>query len=123
VNKEGRRGSRQPVEHRPQQIGQRGFAERAETEAREGDAYLHAGNDAIKPAKEFLRWIHSKPVFEEWFTSQQGYTDGATKDWEKDPVWNVDPILLPFRDLPSIGIAAWNEYLFALMLTFSRAST
>jgi ABC-type glycerol-3-phosphate transport system substrate-binding protein len=54
-------------------------------------------------AKEFLRWVHSKPVFEQWFTSQQGYTDGATKDWEKDPVWNVDPILLPFRDLPAIG--------------------
>ena len=33
-----------------------------------------------KPAKDFLRWIHSKPVFDEWFTSQQGYTDGATND-------------------------------------------
>jgi len=53
-----------------------------------------------KAAKDFLRWVNSKPVFEQWFTSQQGYTDGPTKDWEKDPVWNVDPILLPFRDLP-----------------------
>ena len=25
-----------------------------------------------KPAKDFLRWIHSKPVFDQWFTSQQG---------------------------------------------------
>jgi len=56
-----------------------------------------------KPAKDFLKWVHSKPVFEQWFTSQQGYTDGATKDWEKDPVWNLDPILLPFRDLPKLG--------------------
>ena len=56
-----------------------------------------------KPAKDFLRWIHSKPVFEEWFTSQQGYTCGATKEWEKDPVWNIDAILLPFRDLPQSG--------------------
>ena len=56
-----------------------------------------------KPAKDFLKWVHSKPVFSQWFTSQQGYTDGATKDWEKDPVWGLDPILLPFRDLPSIG--------------------
>src|ERR1700730_14057383 len=56
-----------------------------------------------KPAKDFLRWIHSKPVFSEWFTSQQGYTDGATKDWEKDPVWNVDPVLRPFKDLPRGG--------------------
>src|SRR5262252_1878185 len=40
-----------------------------------------------KPAKDFLRWITSKEVFGQWFTSQQGYSDGATKDWEKDPVW------------------------------------
>jgi hypothetical protein len=25
------------------------------------------------------------------------------KDWEKDPAWKIDPILLPFRDLPAIG--------------------
>jgi multiple sugar transport system substrate-binding protein len=56
-----------------------------------------------KAAKDFLRWVHSKPVFEEWFTSQQGYTDGATKEWEKDPVWNIDPVMLPFRDLPNAG--------------------
>jgi multiple sugar transport system substrate-binding protein len=56
-----------------------------------------------KSAKDFLKWVHSKPVFSQWFTSQQGYTDGATKDWEKDPVWDLDPILLPFRDLPTIG--------------------
>src|ERR1700730_13059863 len=56
-----------------------------------------------KAGKDFLRWVHSKPVFEQWFTSQQGYTDGATKEWEKDPVWNVDPVMLPFRDLPNVG--------------------
>jgi len=56
-----------------------------------------------KAAKDFLRWVHSKPVFEQWFTSQQGYTDGATKYWEEDPVWSLDPVLLPFRDLPNVG--------------------
>jgi len=56
-----------------------------------------------KPAKDFLKWVHSKPVYEEWFTSQQGYTDGPTKDWENDPVWQLDPVLLPFRELPKIG--------------------
>ena len=54
-------------------------------------------------AKDFLRWMHSKPVFAEWFTSQQGYTGGATRDWEKDKVWEVDPVLLPFRDIPPFG--------------------
>jgi ABC-type glycerol-3-phosphate transport system substrate-binding protein len=56
-----------------------------------------------KMAKDFLRWIHSKPVFEEWFTSQQGFTDGATKDWENDPVWKLDPVLLPFKNIPNQG--------------------
>jgi ABC-type glycerol-3-phosphate transport system substrate-binding protein len=56
-----------------------------------------------KPAKDFLRWIHSKPVFAQWFTSQQGYSDGATREWEKDKVWDVDPVMLPFRDIPPFG--------------------
>ncbi len=56
-----------------------------------------------KPAMEFLRWIHSKPVFEEWFTSQQGYTAGATKMWENDPVWTADPVLTPFKMIPVTG--------------------
>src|SRR5215212_1065656 len=56
-----------------------------------------------KPAKDFLRWIHSKPVFDEWFTSQQGYTAGATKVWEEHPVWNLDPVLAPFKKIPVTG--------------------
>jgi multiple sugar transport system substrate-binding protein len=56
-----------------------------------------------KAAKDFLRWVNSKEIFEQWFTSQQGYTSGATRYWEEDPVWNVDPILLPFRDIPNKG--------------------
>ncbi len=56
-----------------------------------------------KAAKEFILWINSKPIFEQWFTSQQGYTDGATKYWEEDPLWGKDPVLLPFRDIPNKG--------------------
>jgi multiple sugar transport system substrate-binding protein len=56
-----------------------------------------------KAAKDFLRWVNSKPVFGEWFTSQQGYCTGATTDWEKDPVWNADPVLLPFKDVGRIS--------------------
>jgi multiple sugar transport system substrate-binding protein len=56
-----------------------------------------------KAAGDFLRWIHSKSVFAEWFASQQGYSDGATRMWEKDKVWDADPVLLPFRDIPPLG--------------------
>jgi ABC-type glycerol-3-phosphate transport system substrate-binding protein len=54
-------------------------------------------------AKKFLKWVHSKPVFEEWFSSQQGYTAGATKDYENDPVWKADPVLEPFKEIPKTG--------------------
>jgi multiple sugar transport system substrate-binding protein len=56
-----------------------------------------------KPAKDFLRWMHSKPVFEKWFMSQQGYTCGATTVWETHKVWDIDPVLKPFHDLPRTG--------------------
>jgi len=56
-----------------------------------------------KPAKEFLRWFHSKDVYEEWFTSQQGFSVGSTKMWEDDPVWKVDPIMAPFRRAAESG--------------------
>jgi ABC-type glycerol-3-phosphate transport system substrate-binding protein len=55
------------------------------------------------PAKDFMRWVHSKEIFEQWFTSQQGYTAGATKIWENDPVWNADPVLAPFKKIPVTG--------------------
>lgn len=54
-------------------------------------------------SKEFIKWMHSPQVFGEWFTSQQGYSCGATKMWEKDKVWEVDPVMLPFKDLPNSG--------------------
>ena len=54
-------------------------------------------------AKQFLRWISSKEVFDKWFVSQQGYTAGATKMWESHPVWNVDPIMVPFKQIPVTG--------------------
>jgi multiple sugar transport system substrate-binding protein len=56
-----------------------------------------------KAAKDFLRWAHSKEAFDPWFTSQQGYSCGATKVWETHKVWEADPVLKPFHDLPAKG--------------------
>jgi hypothetical protein len=30
-----------------------------------------------------------------------GYSDAATRMCEKDKVWDADPVLLPFRDIPA----------------------
>ena len=55
-------------------------------------------------AKDFMRWIRSRPVYDEWFTSQQGYTCDATLDWEKHKAWDADPVMRPFHDLPRVGL-------------------
>jgi multiple sugar transport system substrate-binding protein len=56
-----------------------------------------------KPGKEFLRWITSKPVYQAWFDSQQGYSVGATTVWEKDKLWDKDTVMLPFRTAARAG--------------------
>jgi multiple sugar transport system substrate-binding protein len=56
-----------------------------------------------RAAKEFMRWISSKPIFEKWFVSQQGFAIGPTTDWEKHPLWTEDPVMLPFRSAARTG--------------------
>jgi multiple sugar transport system substrate-binding protein len=56
-----------------------------------------------KAAKDFLRWITSKEVYQKWFDSQQGYSVGATTVWEKDPLWDKDKVMLPFRSAARAG--------------------
>jgi multiple sugar transport system substrate-binding protein len=56
-----------------------------------------------KAAKEFIRWMSSKPIFEKWFRSQQGFAIGCTTDWEKHPLWNDDPVMQPFRSAARTG--------------------
>jgi multiple sugar transport system substrate-binding protein len=56
-----------------------------------------------KAAKDFLRWITSKDVYQKWFDSQQGYSVGGTTIWEQDPLWNKDPVMLPFKAAARAG--------------------
>jgi multiple sugar transport system substrate-binding protein len=56
-----------------------------------------------KAAMDFLRWFHSKDVYDQWFTSQQGFSVGATKVWENDKVWKEDPVMAPFRTAAESG--------------------
>ena len=60
-----------------------------------------------KLAKDFLRWLHKKENFEKWFQTQEGYSVGATKVWENNPMWGkLDEPLKMFRT------AARNTRLF-----------
>src|SRR5215469_8349820 len=52
-----------------------------------------------KAAKDFLRWVSSRAVFEKWFVSQKGFITPAGREWAKHPMWNEDPVMAPFRDV------------------------
>jgi multiple sugar transport system substrate-binding protein len=59
-----------------------------------------------KAAKDFLRWFHSTAIYDTWYTSQQGFSVGATKMWESNKVWNDDPVMAPFRTAAESGHVA-----------------
>ncbi len=58
-----------------------------------------------KLAKDLLLWLGTKENFDPWFVSQKGFSVGSTTDWEKHPIWNEDPIMLPYRDAARLGRA------------------
>jgi multiple sugar transport system substrate-binding protein len=60
-----------------------------------------------KLAKDFVRWLHKPENYSKWFQTQEGYSVGATKKWENEPMWGkLDEPLKMFRT------AARNTRLF-----------
>ncbi len=72
----------------------------------QSDAVMKYGKNQ-KLAKDLLRWLHRKENYSRWFQSQEGYSVGATKAWENEPMWGkLDEPLKMFRT------AARNTRLF-----------
>jgi multiple sugar transport system substrate-binding protein len=82
----------------------------------------------VKAAKEFLRWAHTKANYEKWVVVQKGFAVAPTRDWENHPMWNVDPVMLPFKTASRQGrhmgfpgapdkraAEAWNKYIIVDM--------
>jgi len=57
-----------------------------------------------KAAKEFLKWAHSKPVYEKWFISQKGFATPPTPEWEKHKLWEEDPVMAPYKVAGKLGL-------------------
>ena len=57
----------------------------------------------VDTAKAFLRWFFSDKVYAEWFHIQGGYMTGNTKKWASDPMWEKDPKVTIYRDVPKYG--------------------
>jgi multiple sugar transport system substrate-binding protein len=56
-----------------------------------------------KAAKDFLKWVHSKDVYEKWFVSQKGFATPPTANWEKHKVWDEDKVMLPYKVAGRLG--------------------
>jgi multiple sugar transport system substrate-binding protein len=82
-----------------------------------------------KGAKELLRWMHTKANYEKWFTVQRGFAVGPTVEWENHPMWNQDPVMLPFKTVQRLqtrlmgfggapdkkAAEAWNKFIVTVM--------
>jgi len=54
-----------------------------------------------KLAKDFLKWFHGKEPFSKWFEVAEGFSVGATKQWERHPLWTtIDEPMKGFRTAP-----------------------
>jgi multiple sugar transport system substrate-binding protein len=42
-----------------------------------------------KLAKDFLKWFHGAGPYGKWFEVAEGFSIGATKQWERHPLWNT----------------------------------
>ena len=56
-----------------------------------------------KAAMDFLTWFHTAANYEPWFTVQKGFACGPTKIWETNKMWDVDPVMTPYRNAPALG--------------------
>ncbi len=48
-------------------------------------------------AKQFLTWLHQEANYRKFFESQKGFATPCTAKWENDPLWNVDPVMTPYK--------------------------
>ena len=56
-------------------------------------------------AKEFLKYLHSEENYRKFFESQKGFATPCTVKWESDKLWDVDPVMAPFKVAAKLGQA------------------
>ena len=57
-------------------------------------------------AKDYIRYCHQKETFEKFFTTNKGYINGPLPEWQQHPMWEADPAVTIFRELPKYGRSA-----------------
>ena len=56
-------------------------------------------------AKEFLKWLHTEANYRKFFESQKGFATPCTAKWESDKLWDVDPVMTPYKVAARLGQA------------------
>jgi multiple sugar transport system substrate-binding protein len=56
-------------------------------------------------AKEFLKYIHTEANYRKFFESQKGFATPCTAKWESDKLWDVDPVMTPYKVAAKLGQA------------------
>ena len=57
-------------------------------------------------AKEFLKLApHRRPTTAKFFESQKGFATPCTAKWESDKLWDVDPVMTPYKVAAKLGQA------------------
>jgi len=57
-------------------------------------------------AQDYIRYCHQKEAFEKFFTTNKGYINGPLPEWQQHPMWESDPAITIFRELPKYGRSA-----------------
>src|SRR5215211_245476 len=56
-------------------------------------------------AKQFLSWLHQEANYRKFFESQKGFATPCTVKWESDKLWDVDPVMTPYKVAAKLGQA------------------
>lgn len=56
-------------------------------------------------AKEFLKYLHTEANYRKFFESQKGFATPCTAKWESDKLWDVDPVMTPYKVAAKLGQA------------------
>lgn len=57
-----------------------------------------------KAAKDFLRFIHKKENYDQWFSTGLGFYTPGTTGWENHELWKKDPIMAPYAVAGKLGL-------------------
>jgi multiple sugar transport system substrate-binding protein len=57
-------------------------------------------------ARDYIRFTHQNDNFEKFLITNKGYINGPLPEWQKHPMWESDPAITIFRELPQFGRAA-----------------